>query len=220
MNRAMLPLLTLLLCACGKSYDTVLTERRAEIEPKLAQIEKLGRDSLTYYETLKDIALPQGGSLRFGDDPNAVLVQPEMFESDSEKRRPRLDLLIDNSWYAETRKALSGSSEKTDGADLEARFNHVAAIEYLVVVRTRIMAEPSAAGDGMFSPGLWQGEVMVFEVSSGNFLGGAPISAGNSDEVDVNVADAEKFLHKDLLSNTRAKIREALAPHSQDVPLS
>ena len=55
MNRVLLPAFVLLLCACGKSYETVLSERRAEIEPKLKQIEEVGRKSLTYTEKLKDI---------------------------------------------------------------------------------------------------------------------------------------------------------------------
>lgn len=220
MNRVLLPAFVLLLCACGKSYETVLSERRAEIEPKLKQIEEVGRKSLTYTEKLKDIALPEGDKLQFNENRNAALVQAEMFESDAEKRKPRLDLIIDTTWYEETRKAISGSSAQVPGEYLESKFNEIGAIKYLVVVRTRLMAEPSAAGDGMFSPGLWQGEVMVFEVASGEFLGGAPITASNSDEVDVNADDPGKWLHSDLWSNTRAKVREVLAPHSQDVPLS
>ncbi|MBZ0135234.1 MAG: hypothetical protein K8I27_02535 [Planctomycetes bacterium] len=210
----------LLIAGCGKSFDTVLSERHGEAEPKLKQIEQVGRGALTYQEELKDIALPEGEKLRFGDAPNAVLVQAELFESAPEKRRPRLDLILDTSWLTETRKALSDAPEKFDGAYLERLFDTLAAIKFLVVIRTRLLAEPAAAGGGLFSPGLWQGEVMVFEVASGDFLGGAPLSVSNSDEVDVNAEDPGKWLHSDLWSNTRASVSAALQGHTEGAILS
>ena len=205
------------MAGCGKSFEAVVEERRTEAEPKLEQIEQVGRKSLSFHEVLKDISLPNDERLQFNNSPNAALVQAELF--DANNPRPQLDLTINSEWLTRSRNALSDSPTEIDGDTMAGLFDKLIAIKYLVVVRTRILAKPSAAGGGMFSPGLWQGELMVFEVESEEFLGGAPLTASNSDDVKVDTKDPETWLHSDLWKHARAAIREALAPHSLDSPL-
>lgn len=201
----------LALCACGESYETVLAERRAGVLSQLQKIEAAGRSSLHYLDEIKDIQLPEGEKLRFSEEANAAIVQAEMFETQEERRTPRLDLGLHADWYIESRKALDGSSARLSGRELTAAFDTVESVRYLVVVRTRLMASPSAAGDRAFSPGLWQGEVMVYDISSGNFLGGAPLTVSNSDEIQVNTERAEQHLLSDLRSNTLSAVAQALS---------
>jgi hypothetical protein len=211
MSRLAILALALLAGACGPDASSVLEDRRPQTEAALARIEDTGARAATYHDAIADIRLPQEDRLRFGDGANAAIAQDELFG----KGEPRLDLGYDAAWLTQVRAALQGRLEGLDGRSLAARLDALEAIRYLVVVRTRLLAAPEPAGEGLFSPGLWQGEVMVFQTATGEFLGGASLTASNTDEVDVNVHDPVKFLNDDLRSNVRAAVRDALRPHTE-----
>jgi hypothetical protein len=154
-------------------------------------------------------------------EPNAALLQAEVFNEDVSKRTPELDLIIDDAWREHLSDAYAAPPNELPVEYFTKLCDDLASMKYLVVVRTRLTTEPWAdSGGDSFSPGLWQGEVLVFEIADGKFLGGAAVSASNSDTVNVNVADANKWLHSDLWERTRKAVNAALAPHSETPPLN
>ncbi|MCA8911985.1 MAG: hypothetical protein KDB82_09785 [Planctomycetes bacterium] len=210
-----LPLITiaLLLAACGPSAEELIEQRRAEAEPKLKQIEDAGKLAVTYTGEPSDISLPDGGKLNFTQGGNAALVQVEQF-AEGDARKPQLDLILDEHWLVNSRKLLSEGPGSMAPEAVSGTFDRLLAIKYIAFVRTTLYADPVVMGEGSFSPGFWQGDVMVFELEGGKCLGRIELSAKNSDAVNVDKSKADTWLHSDLWSRARDALVKALEPHT------
>ncbi|MCB9895150.1 MAG: hypothetical protein H6839_11920 [Planctomycetes bacterium] len=209
----------LLLAACGPSGEDIVNQRRAAAEPKLKQLDEIGEASLKLEQEPEGIQMPDGVKLRFHENRNAALLQTENFAK-GDGAKLSLDLIIESGWLDGARSMLSQGAGDAHPDYVGGVFDTLDALEYLVLVRTRMYADPSVTNEKMFSPGWWQGDVMVFEIKSGKCLGVASIEATNSDEVNAKITEADKWLHSDLWSNARKAVNAALAPLSDGEALS
>ena len=211
-----LPLIAiaLLLAACGPSAEELVEQRRSDAEPKLKQVEEVGRKAVTYTGDAADISLPDGVKLDFHETGNAALVQVEQF-AEGDARKPKLDLILDEHWLGNSRRLLSEGPGEMAPEAVTGAFDRLLAIKYIAFVRTGLYADPAVTGGDSFSPGFWQGDVMVFELESGACLGRVELSAKNSDTVNVDVSKAETWLHSDLWSRARDALKEALKAHTE-----
>ncbi|MCG3182851.1 MAG: hypothetical protein ICCCNLDF_00922 [Planctomycetes bacterium] len=222
MKRCLLVPLVLLLAACGPSFEQVAQSREAEVRPKLDKLREVGKGAEGVDTgSLTPIALPEGEKLKFvgkSESPNALLMQSERFNENVSDRTPRLDLIIEDYWLTHLSDAYAAPPAELPVDYFNELADRLAAVKYLVVVRTILYADPSAVSNDQFSPGFWQGDVLVYEISSGKLLGGTAANASNSETVDVNEKDPDKWLHSDLWSRTRKAVDEALKPHSDAAP--
>ena len=88
--------------------------------------------------------------------------------------------------------------------------------EYVFVLRTHVHESATVTDNQSFSPGIYEGDVLLFRLADGALLGGFPVSATNGDEVSVQVdasgapVDAESRLNSDLEAIVFVQIREKL----------
>ncbi|MCA8913810.1 MAG: hypothetical protein KDB90_00260 [Planctomycetes bacterium] len=208
----------LMLAACGPTGEDIVNQRRADAEPKLKQIEELGAIALKLEQEPEGIQMPEGAKLRFREGRNAALLQTEKFAS-GDAARPSLDLIIEYGWLEEARSMLSQGAGDSHPDYVSGVFDALDSLEYLVLVRTRMYADPAITDSKMFSPGWWQADVMVFVIKTGKCLGISAVEATNSDEVDAKLTEPDKWLHSDLWGHARTAVNEALKACSESPAL-
>lgn len=215
MNKAfVLPaFLLLLLSACGPTPDDVIEQHRADTEAKLKQIDDIGKSALTYKEPPAPISLPDGTKLSFADGGNAALMQVEEFAEGAANKKA-FSLSLNSAWLGVPRGYLTKGPRQLEAASISTQFDEFFALKYVVLIRTLLSAKPKVAGDSSFSPGFWQGDLMLFEIESGKCLGRVELSAVNDAQVKVRDGRSTSSLGADLLGNARNAVKAALDEHT------
>lgn len=82
-------------------------------------------------------------------------------------------------------------------------------LQYVLVIRTLQYVAPELSLETKkFASGVYRAEVLVFELASGELLGGFPVSAKNEDSVMLLDGDADH--RKRLISNLEATVFSAI----------
>lgn len=204
-------LLPLLLAACGPSADDLINEYRPQAEPRMAAVAGVAKAAAAHSAELAEPSV----QLTFGDGRDAAIVHLELLDEDP-KTKPDLDFHIVNFWLEFPRDCLAGRADFDIDADaVRSGFDQLLALKYLVVIRTRLFAAPVSTDDKSFSPGLWQGEVLVYEIEGAKLLGGYSVSAGNDAEVTVNTQSVDSWLRSNLWENARKEVKKVLEKHAK-----
>lgn len=205
---SLLPLL-LLVAACGPSAADVATEFRDRADAKIAKVLAAGKKAADEQAALRAPELKEQLSFKTSG-ANCALAHVELFSEP--KGKPQLDLILGDMWLTEPRDALRDPGSR-DAQALRMSFENLVALKYLAVVRTLSKTEPVHLGEKSFSPGSWSAQVLLYDLEKGELLGGWPVEAANSSNVNVNMSSIDKWLHSNLWENARKAINEKLKPH-------
>lgn len=92
-------------------------------------------------------------------------------------------------------------------------FETTEGLRYLLVMRTGTEVPPAISGSDGFTPGVILGEMLLFDVTTEDYLGGFRVNAMSSEEVYVRSGGslpAQDYLNSDLLEQLRLAIRAQL----------
>jgi hypothetical protein len=219
MNKVLLLVLPLLLAACGQSFKEAAAARADDVQPRLEQLNKAGTAAKTNTQEPAAFSLPEGTKLSLATDPpgNAILLHAERFGD--KPGQPSLDLVLADGWLDDLAKAYASPPAELDVDYFNSLCDRLLALKYLVVVRTRFYADPTTSGDSRFSAGMWQADLLLYEIESGKCLGVLSVNATNSEKVQAGVDDPDKWLHSDLWSHAREAVNDALKPYFDSPPL-
>jgi hypothetical protein len=108
---------------------------------------------------------------------------------------------------------------RDDMESLKVKFERFLALQYILVGRVHEYRPPEPNEDGSFSSGSVVGDVLLFEITSHEYLGGARFSASSSFSVEYLTdrapwsrerSKAEWALEGDLLESTKANLLDEI----------
>lgn len=137
------------------------------------------------------VVLPEGAKPKFethqasviDKTANARFVVLDAADSDSGRL---LALLVEKRWRSDMDKNAASDGGPTEGG-LKADMEQYLAIRYLCVLKTADYAAPRITSTSIskvnFEAGQWTGAAALYDLTTGKLLGGAQLTARNSDSV-------------------------------------
>ena len=157
---------------------------------------------------------------------NALLIHLEDLENPTvrralpiraDKRSPSVDVAtVLHLVKTGATEPLDAKYEPNIGPD-SFEWKHMAETRYVLVVRTVAVKDPVLGGAKKFEPGLWLGELLVFELRSQKLLGGFTLTARNSPRVESRTGDVLRNLKSDLTMAVWGNVTAGLRKHFPSV---
>ena len=206
------------LTACEPSLEKVVAEQRPGVEAVFAKVKALAGPALAAPPVEAD-AIDLGGAkiALEGDASNALFILAQDLPA-PENANPSGPGATEARTVAVCGEALRGAFYGA-AAGARAFMTECARTQYVFVLRTRVHEMATVLDNQSFSPGRYEGDVLLFRLSDGALLGGFAVAATNGDEVSVEVTetgtpiDAETRLNSDLESIVFVQIRDKLKQH-------
>jgi hypothetical protein len=207
--------LVVMLSACAPSVEEVIAQHRPGVEAVFAKIKGLSEPAGATAPLTEDkVELGGAHVVLEGDASNALFVDAANL---ADSGVAGVDGPGSTHAYSARvcGEALRGEFiGAAKGA--EAFMSQCARTEYVFVLRTHVHESATVLDAESFSPGRYEGDVLLFRLADGALLGGFPLSATNGDEVSVELGaegqpiDAESRLNSDLESIVFVQIQEKL----------
>jgi hypothetical protein len=207
--------LVVALAGCEASMEDVIAKHRPAVEAVFAKIKVLSGPAGEVPPLAEDkIELGGAKVVLEGDASNALFVtQMDVLDPGTAGRGgPGSTHAYDIGVCGE---ALRGEFHGA-AAGAELFMSQCGRAEYAFVLRTHAHETATVIDNESFSPGRYEGDVLLFRLADGAFLGGFPISATNGGEVSVEVGadgtpvDAATRLDSDLEAMVFSQIEEKL----------
>jgi hypothetical protein len=211
----------LALAGCQKkSLDDVVNEHRAPLEAKLASIRELGPAVSAAERTASDSFQAPAEPVLLEPDSkaNAAVVHAEDLRDPAELaavavRTIRARRLGECGSILRRKKYVSTLSDPIPKV-AESYFEGCEAVKYVFVVRTFEHQDPQSLGDDNFTPGRFEGDVLLYEVASKKAFGGFKVSVQSSRSVTVGgEAQTSDRLSSDFEANVFVAIDDAIRAH-------
>lgn len=211
--RTLLLLSCLALCSCESAAD-VIAKHRAGVEKTFAALSALqpkvaAAEPLTEAKVKAAPVLLEGGA-----GSNAMFVYADDLKKPGEPASVRLRTL-DSAPLLHCGSLLNKQQYFNDGITrvapsvAEAYLKACERLQYALVIREVEFVPPELSLETKkFKPALYRAEVLVFDLKTGDLLGGFPITATN--EASVMLLDGDADHVKRLLSNLESTVFNAL----------
>jgi hypothetical protein len=210
--------LAFLLSACAPSLEDTIAQHRPGVEAVFAKLQALAGPAGAVAPVTED-KVDLGGAkvVLEGDASNALFVTSSdlVTPGASGTGGPGSTHAFAVGTCGETLRGEFYGAAK--GA--EAFMTQCARAEYAFVLRTHAHDAATVVDNESFSPGRYEGDVLLYRLADATLLGGFAISATNGDEVSVEIGadgtpiDAETRLNSDLESIVFVQIQEKLKQH-------
>jgi hypothetical protein len=215
---AVLACAALLLAACAKTFEDVLAEHRVAVEAVFSQLKMLdGKVSETPRLEQDGIDLGGASVVLDGDKSNAVFVRATHLANPLSADREGMGGTHAYT-VATCAESLRGEFDGAPGG-MEAFMSECRRAEYAFVLRSHAEVMAQLIDSQTFQPGIYDGEVLLFRLSDGNYMGGFRVTAQSSDEVSVTVdsagnpIDPIERLNSDMTSQVFSQIEAKLKEH-------
>jgi hypothetical protein len=152
-------------------------------------------------------------------DTNALLVHQEELANPTLRRALPLRL----NWRSPAVDVANvlGLTKAEPGVELDTAYDpscgeesedwqRLASVKYLFVVRTTLFREAQMTGAQTFSPGVWEGDVSVFDFDSKGYQGGFALQARNQESVRTRLGRDDANLKADLHLGARSTLDDTL----------
>ena len=213
---AALALATTLAACRGKSLDQVLEARRAPVEAKLAAIGRLGPAVEAAPRPAPPLRRPDGALVLEPDVKSTAAVVYAQDLADPGALTPGVTRTLRANRLAECGSLLRKKKHLTTLSDPLPRvadeyLEACAAVRWALVVRTFAYEAPRLTGADRFAPGRFDGDVLVFDVTTGELLGGFPVSVRSSNSVAVvqSARDSDR-IQNDFEANVFVALDDAI----------
>jgi hypothetical protein len=203
-----------------KSLDDVVSEHRSTLEAKLAAIHELEpvvnaaeRSASDTFEVPKDPVLLEPES-----KVNAAVIHAEDLRDPAELasvavRTIRAQRLGECGSILRRKKHVSTLSDPIPKV-AESYLEQCEAVRFLFVVRTFEHQDPQSVDDDSFTPGRFEGDVLLYEVATKKSYGGFKISVKSSPSVTaVGEANNSDRMASDFEANMFVAIDDAIRSH-------
>ena len=197
-------------CSCSPSPPGLVRKQQADYERKLASLDAIAATVADQTCEPAAVALPAAGPKVELDDiypfynyregaASAQLFSAEDLRDPEEKNNTGMHLFpAKKSWLLVRKMGRDGAFPKSKDEAVKA-LARVAGWRYAVVLRSRTVQAPGMAGEvrqtsvtdrasyatGTFVPGALTGHVLVYDLEDGRFLGGFPVTARSSEQLDM-----------------------------------
>jgi len=226
--------------AAGKAEAKAL---RPQLDKRLTQFKTIALEAEKVPQAeLKPIELGKRPKLHFGsyDDPrrtNVIVAAPKYLKTTKrEHKRPPLSFYshrLDKALEArEGRIAdhLDNKSIEKSVARVKTVFEDVSQARYLVVIRTQELSlpevtklnanafakNPGKGSAGSFTPGMFAGDALLYDLKDSSLLGGFSLQAKSS--AKVKIRGNASFMSDDLRVQVGKDFAAKLKPLSDDYP--
>lgn len=203
-----------------KSLDDVVSEHRTPLEAKLAQIHQLEpvlnaaeRSASDTFQVPTEPVLLEPES-----KGNAAVIHAEDLRDPAELapvavRTIRAQRLGECGSILRRKKYVSTLSDPIPKV-AESYFEQCEAVRFVFVVRTFEHQDPQSVDNDSFTPGRFEGDVLLYEVATKKSFGGFKISVKSSQSVSVvGEANNGDRLASDFEANVFVAIEDAIRSH-------
>jgi hypothetical protein len=224
--------------SCSPSPQGLVRKHQADYERKLASLDAIAATVVGQLCAPAAIALPAAGPKMELDDiypfynyrdgaASAPLFSAEDLQDPEEKNNTGMHLFpAKESWLLVRKMVRDGAFPKSKEEAVKA-LTRVAGWRYAVVLRGRTVQAPGMAGEvrltnvtdqasyasGSFVPGALTGDVLVYDLEDGRFLGGFPVTAHSSEQLEVTsygggdpAAQRQRALELDFTEQLRTAV--------------
>lgn len=199
-----------------RTLDEVIAEHKSALEMKFTEIHQLEAAVASADRNASDSlqAPPTSIILEPESKANAAVIHAEDLRDPAAQAGVALRTLRTNQ-LGECGSILHKKKSLTTLADpipkvAESYFEQCEAVRYLFVVRTFEHEAPQSVDEDSFTPGRFEGDVLVYELSSKKSFGGFKISVKSSSSITVVGEQTRDRLSGDFEANVFVAIDDAI----------